>query len=60
MFFKIELLCFFSSIHTVVYKVLADVKLLSDSLTYVKFHMQKLFYLGIKESVIYIFQIFIK
>lgn len=46
---------FFSSIHTVVYKILADVKLLSDSLAYVKFYMRKLFYSGIKESVIYIF-----
>lgn len=46
---------FFSSIHIVVYKILADVKLLSDSLAYVKFYMRKLFYSGIKESVIYIF-----
>lgn len=60
MFFKIELLFFFSSIHTVVYKILADVKLLSDSLAYVKFYMRKLFYSGTKESVIYIFQILIK
>lgn len=51
---------FFCSISTVVWKILADVKLLPDSLTYVKFYMQKLFYSGIKESVIYIFQIFIK
>lgn len=50
-----RIVVFFSSIHTVVYKILADVKLLSDSLAYVKFYMRKLFYSGIKESVIYIF-----